>query len=147
MKIVLDTNIVFSSILSPNGTINELLFNSSDKIQFYSPESLIEELDDHHQKLINISKYSEKEISFLKRNILNKISIINLDYIKSISWEQAYNLAHDIDEFDTPFVALAIELQSPLWTGDKKLIKGLKKKNVDWIYSTEELIKSNLLKS
>ncbi|RUA34034.1 MAG: putative toxin-antitoxin system toxin component, PIN family [Bacteroidetes bacterium] len=146
MKIVLDTNIVFSSILSPNGTINELLLNSSDKIQFYSPESLIEELNNHHQKLIKISKYSEEEILFLKRNILSKISVINLDYIKSISWEQAFDLSHDIDEFDTPFIALAIELQAPLWTGDKKLIKGLKKKNVDWIYPTEELINSNFLK-
>jgi predicted nucleic acid-binding protein len=31
-----------------------------------------------------------------------------------------------IDVKDTPFVALAIELKLPIWTGDKKLKEGLK---------------------
>jgi len=37
-------------------------------------------------------------------------------------------LCKDIDESDTPFVALTIELKALLWTGDKKLKEGLKKK-------------------
>jgi len=39
-------------------------------------------------------------------------------------------LTKNVDEFDTPFVALSLELASPLWTGDKKLIKGLKQKEL-----------------
>lgn len=37
----------------------------------------------------------------------------------------------DVDAKDTPFAALAIELDAPLWTGDKKLVLGLRKKGFD----------------
>lgn len=44
-----------------------------------------------------------------------------------------------IDEKDTPFVALTIDLEGSLWTGDKKLINGLRSKSVEWALTTEEL--------
>lgn len=46
-----------------------------------------------------------------------------------------------MDEFDAPFIALALELDAPLWTGDKKLITGLAKKGIDWILSTDVISK------
>jgi len=46
-----------------------------------------------------------------------------------------------IDEDDTPFIALGIELNAKLWTGDKILSKGLAKKGVDLSITTEELKK------
>lgn len=44
-------------------------------------------------------------------------------------------------KYDIPFVALSIELECPLWTGDKKLLKGLKKAGFGKIVNTIELIK------
>lgn len=35
MKVVVDTNIVFSAILNSNGLIGELLFNSGNQFEFY----------------------------------------------------------------------------------------------------------------
>ena len=35
MKIVVDTNIVFSAILNSDGHIGELLFNSEEQFEFY----------------------------------------------------------------------------------------------------------------
>ncbi len=40
----------------------------------------------------------------------------------------AYQLCQDIDETDTPHIALTIELDGLLWTGDKKLKQGLERK-------------------
>lgn len=53
------------------------------------------------------------------------------------AFEKAYELTKDVAEFDTPFVAFALELDAPLWTGDKKLKKGLSEKGIDWVLSTD----------
>ncbi len=137
MKIVVDTNIIFSGLLSPNGTISDLLLNSSGIFDFYAPTYLLDELENHKEKLLKITGYSEKELDFLQRNLFKKIDLIDLESIRELTWEKAIELTKNVDEFDAPFIALALELDSPLWTGDKKLIKGLNKKGVDWILPTE----------
>ena len=137
MIIVVDTNIVFSGLLNPNGKIGDLLLNSSDAFEFYAPNFILKELNNHHQKLIKISKLSSDEIDFLKRMLLKKIELIDLDNIPAETWERSINLVNDIDEFDSPFIALSLELKAPLWTGDKKLMTGLIKKDVDWILDTD----------
>ena len=137
MKIVVDTNIIFSGLISPNGTISDLLLNSSNAFDFYSPTNLLDELENHKKKLLKISELSEKELDFLQRNLFKKIDLIDLESIRKSTWQKAFELTKNVDEFDTPFIALALELDSPLWTGDKKLIKGLNKKGVDWILTTD----------
>ena len=141
MIVVVDTNIVFSGILSPNGIISDFLLNSSDEFEFYSPSGITEELDNHHQKMIKLSGLSEKDISSLKRMILKKIELIDLSSIRYESWKQAIELTKDVDEYDSPFIALSLELEAPLWTGDKKLIKGLKNKDIDWVWDTNQIRK------
>ena len=137
MKIVVDTNIIFSGLLSPSGTISDLLLNSSNTFDFYSPTYLLDELENHKKKLIKISGLSDKELNYLQRNLFKKIDLIDLESIRESTWEKAIELTKEVDEFDAPFLALALELESPLWTGDKKLIKGLSKKGIDWIFTTE----------
>ena len=137
MKIVVDTNIIFSGLLSPNGTISDLLLNSSNTFDFYSPTYLLDELENHKKKLLKISGLLENELDFLQRNLFKKIDLIDLESIRVSTWEKAIELTKNVDEFDAPFIALALEMDSPLWTGDKKLIKGLNKKGIDWILTTE----------
>ena len=137
MKIVVDTNIIFSGLLSPNGIISDLLLNSSETFDFYSPSYLLDELKNHKKKLLKISGLSENELDILQRNLFKKIDLIDLESIRESTWEKAMELTKNVDEFDVPFIALALELKSPLWTGDKKLINGLNKKGVDWILTTE----------
>lgn len=139
MIIVVDTNIVFSGILSPNGTICDLLLNSSSIFDFYVPTAILDELNTHHRKLLRLSGFSEKDLDFLKRAIMKKIDLINLESIRQATWDKAYDLTKNVDEFDTPFIALSLELGSPFWTGDKKLIKGLEQKGIDWILNAETI--------
>ncbi|MBP7534856.1 MAG: hypothetical protein KA783_10450 [Chitinophagales bacterium] len=49
--------------------------------------------------------------------------------------QKAYDLCKDIDEKDLAFVALALELNALLWTGDQKLRKGLESKNFGYFYN------------
>jgi predicted nucleic acid-binding protein len=140
--VVVDANIVFSGILSPNGTISDLLLNSSGSLEYYSPSSIIEELENHHEKLIKISGLSESDIKFLRRRLLRKIELIDLESILTSTWKKAIELVGNVDEFDAPFIALNLEMEAPLWTGDKKLIRGLNAKGVDWVLETNQIIKN-----
>lgn len=139
MKIVVDTNIIFSGLLSPNGKISDLLLNSSDKFDFYSPTYLLDELENHKLKLLKISGFFENELEFMKRNIFKKIEFIDLEYISDSTWVKAIELTKKVDEYDAPFVALALELESAIWTGDKKLAMGLKNKGIDWVLTTDSI--------
>ena len=38
MNIVVDTNIVFSTLLNPKSTVGEILMNLQDKFTFFGPE-------------------------------------------------------------------------------------------------------------
>lgn len=49
----------------------------------------------------------------------------------------AYHLCHNIDEKDTIFIALTLELYGFLWTEDKKLKQGLQKKGVNKFFVRE----------
>lgn len=90
---------------------------------------------------MKISGLSEKELHFLQRNLFKKVDFIDLKSIRESTWEKATELTKNIDEFDAPFIALALELDSPLWTGDKELIKGLNIKGIDWIFTTDIITK------
>ena len=139
MKVVVDTNIIFSGILSPEGTISDLLLNSTEAFDFYAPSLVLEELKKHHTKLLQLSGLSDDDLEFLKRILFRKIDLIDIETFSKTTWEKAIELTGDIDEFDAPFVALSMALDAPLWTGDKKLINGLKAKGIDWLFTTEEM--------
>jgi len=139
MKVVIDTNIIFSGLLSPEGTISDLIINSQQVFEFFAPTFLLEELERHEPKLLKISGYTTEELAFLKRILFRKVEWVDLESIKQFNIEKAQELTKGIDEFDTPFVALALELNSILWTGDRKLMSGLQDKGIDWIWSTSEV--------
>ena len=73
--------------------------------------------------------------------VLKRIDFINENQISKESWDQAMELTKDIDIKDISFVALAIELEGILWTGDKKLHQGLKEKGFERVANLEELRK------
>jgi predicted nucleic acid-binding protein len=62
MKVVVDTNIVFSAILNSDGKIGDLLLNSGKYIDFYSAEYLRYEIANHYEKLSKISKQPIEKI-------------------------------------------------------------------------------------
>ena len=70
----------------------------------------------------------------LKRITLYKEDLIALDH-RAV----AYALCKDIDESDTPHVALTLELEGLLWTGDKKLKEGLRRKGFNQFFEPNSL--------
>lgn len=140
MKIVLDTNIIFSAVLNTNGNIGELLFNSNKIFEFYSCSQMRFEISKHREKLKKIAKLSDEELDVSLALVFSRIHFINEELIPDETWLKAEKLVQDVDENDIDFVALTIFLKAKLWTGDKILYNGLKDRNFNKIYTTAEMI-------
>lgn len=115
--------------------------NIQDDFTFFAPELLKEELRRYAPKIVTYSKLDQKSLSDLKELVLSTITFVSEELISEQSWIEAFALAKDIDEDDTPFIALSIELNAKLWTGDKVLYNGLIKKEADIIITTADLKK------
>ena len=139
MRIVVDTNIAFSAILNTNSKIARILLQPKSRLNFYSTEQLLSEIEEHKEKIKKISNYSDYELDRIITLISNKIRFINLRLIPKESYEYAESLTKDVDIDDTEFVALTEHIKGKLWSGDKELQKGLNKKGWNKFISTDEL--------
>ena len=123
MKVVVDTNILFSAVLTNEGSIAKQLF--SDEYDFFVPHFTVIELFKYKDKMVKLSKKTEVEILEILYHLLSQVKFINEKSLSLESRQIAYDLCKNIDPKDAVFVALAIELDALIWTGDKKLKNGL----------------------
>lgn len=122
-KVVVDSNIIFAALRGETSKAREYILNSTD--QFYAPNFLVGEIFKYKEKILKNSSATEEETLEFLFKILNRIHFINEESISIINFITAYKLCKDVDEKDTPFVALALEIDCPLWTRDKALKNGL----------------------
>ena len=139
MRIVVDTNIIFSGLLNSTSRIGKLLLTSKNKFHFYSCDFLWHELTKHRKKLLRLTKLSEKELTELEKLLTQNLSFINESLIPEKQIISSERLVNDIDPNDIIFVALAKHLKAKLWTGDLELIEGLRSKGFRNVITTHEL--------
>jgi predicted nucleic acid-binding protein len=139
-RVVVDTNIVFSAILNTSSDIGDVLFGSDQSFTFYTAEYLRNELDRNRDKLMAISSLNKQEIIEAQFYVFNKIRFLSEEQIPTAIWEQSMSFVKEVDMDDIAFVALSMYLEASLWTGDKKLIKGLQAKGFTKCISTRKLI-------
>ena len=124
MVVVVDTNILFSALLREDTQLAETLFLAD--AEFVAPQFAIVELFKYKEKITRYSHMEEVELLDMLDLLLKRIHFIQTDQLPLIYRQQAYELCKSIDIKDAPFVALTLARQGVLWTGDKKLIRGLK---------------------
>jgi putative PIN family toxin of toxin-antitoxin system len=140
MKVVVDTNIVFSAILNSQSRIGQILLCSDKTLRFYSPRFLQIEIQNHFQKIKYHTKLPDSEIHELINALFTKIHFISEEIIPRETLLNADKLTTNIDFDDVMFVALTMHLKCKLWTGDKGLINALKSKGFKKFISTGELL-------
>ena len=139
MIVIIDSNIVFSAILNSQSKIGQLIINSSNIFRFYTVSLLKDEIERHKDKLLSISGFTDEQYQNSYQKIIRRINFVDDILIPDDVIEDAINLVADIDENDILFIALTNHLHAKLWTGDKKLISGLKIKGYSKILTTNDM--------
>ncbi len=147
MKIIVDTNIIFSTLLNSNGTIGNLLFNSYKDFEFFSCSYMRYEIHKHWEKLKKISKLTDAQLAISHQQVLSKLKFIDEAIIPQNIWLASEEICKDIDTDDVDFIALTKFLKGTLWTGDKILYNGLKKKDFKRVLNTQELLELRTFKN
>jgi len=146
MRIVVDTNIVFSALLNSKGRIGQLIITGARHFDFFTSELLVEELLRHRPKLLRLSGLDEGQLDTAMRQLFSRITFVDTATIPDSIIDKAENMTLDIDPDDVLFVALTEHLKAKLWTGDKELNTGLRQKGYTRSVTTLELYEVFLLR-
>lgn len=139
MKIIVDTNIVFSAILNSSSRIAKILLNSRGYFQFFTCNYLRIEIKRHRNKLLKITGLPEDKLLELEALIMLNITFIDERLIPQELLVNTEMQLKAIDPNDTVFVALTKQLEGKLWIGDLQLYNGLKPKLFKDIFLTSEI--------
>jgi predicted nucleic acid-binding protein len=77
MKIIVDTNIVFSAILNSQGKIGQLIINGSKFFTFYTVGLLKDEIGEHKDKILKISGFTNDQFIKSYETIIKRITFVD----------------------------------------------------------------------
>ena len=146
MNLIIDTNLLFSSISKSNGRIAEIIMNPKFHLHLTGCYFSYIELFKYKEKLIKASKLEELEFLDVMYQMIKRIHFFNEGIIPPEIFKEAYSLTHDIDEKDTIFIAMGMYFNQKLWSGDKVLVEGLRRKGYHEILLTNELVEMLTMK-
>ena len=118
MKIVIDSNILFSALIKDSITRRIILDYEN---QFLFPSYIFGEMEIHKTELLTKSKMKEKDFEELLSLLIRKVIIIPNELLLHYK-KEAYQIIKDIDPDDVIFIASALAFtDSVIWSDDKKL--------------------------
>ena len=121
MDVVIDTNILVSALLTP-GRVRKTFLHP--RIRPHAPKRVIVEMLRHAGKISRHIGIDEEILKpLLEQTLPIWVNIHEEEVIPQSVKEEAKRLVAGVDPDDWPFVALAVFLGIPLWTGDKGLIR------------------------
>ena len=115
MKLVVDANILFASLIRDSLTAELLL---SDKLTLFAPEFLLDEFLKYEQHILEKSNRSKEDFNHF-------LSILR-EEIEIIPQKKIYPFIQKAEKFspdpkDTIYLACALTIEAKIWSNDKKL--------------------------
>lgn len=139
MRLVVDTNIVFSAVLNSNSRIARILIAGKRHFDFHSCAFLHAELLKHRPKLKSLTGLSSSELDEVIGKVTANIRFVDEATLSSRLILDTERVLVKVDLKDVPFVALARKLRARLWTGDRALVRGLEPSHPRLTISTTDL--------
>lgn len=137
---ILDANIIWSTAYNAKSDIGQFVISANPEvIQFYAPEYLKEEIEKHFPKIVNYSQQTEEEVRTVLGIAYEKITFIADHQIPFEYYQKSVPFVRGIDMDDLVFVALAEYMGELLWTGDRKLISGLRSRGYQNVVDFEQV--------
>ena len=118
MKIIIDSNILFSALIKDSLTRRMILEYNG---YFLFPYFIFEEMEKHKGELPKKSEMSAEDFNLLLNLLLRTVMIVPTEVLFQYR-KEAYEIIKDIDPDDTIFIACALAYpDSVIWSDDKKL--------------------------
>ncbi|KXA89970.1 hypothetical protein AKJ37_02180 [candidate division MSBL1 archaeon SCGC-AAA259I09] len=133
MKLVLDTNILFSALIAGGKTRKLIITGNHD---LHAPEYTFTELENHQDEIEKKTKLDKSDLQLLLNIILEQINITPKPEFEN-QLPKAEKTMGEVDPDDVPFLALALHLKADIWSDDKHFQKQGKVN----VWKTPELIK------
>jgi predicted nucleic acid-binding protein len=131
MKLIIDTNVLFSFFKKDSTT--RKIITLIDLFEFYTLKSRLDEVLKHKEEVCTKANITSEEFSKTLNEIKIFVNIVKDEEIKQYGKEAKKLAPH---EEDIPCFALALALNSSIWSNEEKF------KNQDKIkiFSTSDLI-------
>jgi len=115
--VIVDANIAFKALVSQRGDLRDRLDPSASE-RFYTPGYLFVELFKHKNRLAHATGLAEPELLEAMQTLVSRLQFVNESNISLGIWMEAHRLCKDVDEQDTPYIALTLHLDGRMWTDD-----------------------------
>jgi len=134
MKLVLDSNIIFSALIKKSKTRDIIL---SDFFELYAPEYIFNEIIKHKELLLRKSKLDQGDFDALLLLLQKHIHLVTKEkYDKKMAI--AEDILRNIDITDSPFLALALAFNCSIWSNDGHF----QQQNKVVVYTSKDLMKN-----
>ena len=128
MFVVVDVNVIISSLLNKGDSLNVFILNYMfNKFDFVIPEFFLIELNKHISEIRRISKLLDEDIIRVADFIVRQVNNISQSEFEKFL-PKAREIAKEHPK-DIPYIALSLKLNCPIFSGDKKL-KAIYSENV-----------------
>ena len=130
MDLIIDANILFAALIK-NSTTLDILFN--ENMHIFAPEFLLEEFYKHKDEILAKTRRSKEDFEEIYGVLKNIITIIPAEEFRQFMKDAEKSIS---DKDDAAYLALALKLNIPIWSNDKKF----KEQKIIRVYSTADLI-------